>query len=136
MAKMILPFLVVHRGGAELIRDEAAMPPEMRARFIERRRHRPMWYACNGMVIGSCLTFVITVAAQAGSTPSEWTQPSTVIAIAGMIFAGGQMWNARQDDRRRIAKLEESSVTQKEFQTLADSVLEVSRKIDRLIERG
>ncbi len=131
---MIPPFLVFHQGGADVIRDEALLHQSIRARFVERRRHRPLWHTCNGIILGASGAYVASLGAQ-GAVVNEWTQPSTVIAIIGMIFAAGQVWNARQEDRRRISKIEDSYVTRSEFQTLTQSVHEVSMKLDRLIER-
>src|SRR5512146_897965 len=81
-------------------------------RFIERRRHHAIWWMANGLVVGICLAFVIPLAAEGSSSlASEWASPSSVMAMVTLIFAGGQMWNARLEDRRRIQKLEDTSVT-------------------------
>jgi len=92
-----------------------------------------MWILGNGVMIGLSMGYVGSVAAQG---LNAWTEPSTMIAVASIIFAGGQMVSARNEDRRRIAKLEETSVSKEQFTALTESVHEMNAKIDRLIERA
>ena len=132
---MIPPLLIVHRAGAEVIRDISMLPPLVQTRIKERRRHGAIWWASNGCMVGVCLSYAATVTAQGGAM-SEWTQPSSVMALVTLIFAGGQMWNARLEDRRRITKLEETSVTKEAHAQMAESIHSIEAKLDRLIERG
>lgn len=135
---MIPPFLVISRGGAHVVRDEQAMHPAIRARFQERRRHHPLWWAINGGVVGACGSYVAVLVAAEPASLAEWTTPSglmAVVALLTMIFALGQMWNGRMEDRRRITKLEETYVTKERVDGIAETVGRVEDKLDRIIER-
>ena len=129
----IAPLVVVSRSGVQVVRDEAKLHPAVRRRFQERRRRGPMVVWGNGIMTGLCIGYVSSVAAHG---LDAWTEPSTLIAVASIIFAGGQMVSARNEDRRRIAKLEETSVSKEQFTSLTESVHDMNMKIDRLIERG
>lgn len=131
---MIGPFLVVRRRGADVIRDESALPDVVRHRFRERRQHSSMWWACNGAVLAICAFYPLTLIAD-GNLQNEWTQPSTIMAVVTMIFAGGQMYQARTEDRRRIQKLEDTTARKDTVDALSESLREVNQKLDRLIER-
>jgi hypothetical protein len=132
---MIAPFFVVSRTGAAIIRDEDALPAKVRIRMKERRRHRPLWWASNGLTVGICLGYPLALMGD-GTMSNEWTQPSTIMAVGTMVFACGQMWSARQEDRRRISKLEETSAGKESVELLHQLLSELSQKLDRLIERG
>lgn len=125
--------MVFGPSGVDVVREESRLPRDVQTRIQERRRHRPLWYASQGAAVGFSFGYVGNVAAQGLS--AEWLSPSTMMAVGTMIFACGQLWGARTDDRRRIAKLEENSVTKETFSTLAESCERMEVKLDRLIER-
>jgi hypothetical protein len=133
---MLPPFLIVHRSGAEVVMDETVLHPLVRRRMIERRKHSAFWWASNGAMIGVCMSYAVALAAQGGAMLSEWTQPSSVMAVVTLIFAGGQMWNARMEDRRRITKLEDTSVTKEAYAQMVSSIHSIEAKLDRLIMNG
>lgn len=139
---MIPPFIVIHRSGADVIRDEALLHPVIRARFIERRRHRPMWWACNGFMAGICGSYTVIMSAQISvespTVVSQWATPSGLMAFVSlltMIFAFGQMWNARKEDRKAIQELKDSKASKESVDTMATTVNRVEDKLDRIIER-
>lgn len=135
-----VPWLVVGRNGAQVIRDETRLHPVVRAQFVERRKHRPLWWASNGFVAGLCGGYVTLVAAEASQelVMDQWATPSglmAVVAFLTMVFALGQMWAARLEDRRRLTKLEEESATKSDVSKIASSVQRFEDKLDRVIER-
>lgn len=123
-------WLVMHQGGVELIRDESMLHPVVRARFRERRRKRPLWWVSNGIAVGLVAGLIMPIHAQG---TSDWTSPSTIQAAVTMIFAFGMMWQARNEDRRRIEKLENESATKETVNTIVESVNRIESKIDRAI---
>lgn len=116
--------------GVDVIRDERMLHPLVRRRFVERRRHRPMWHTTNGIVIGLCGGMIATTQAQGGS---EWTSPSTLMGVVTMIFAFGMMWQARNEDRRRIEKLENESASKEVVSALGETMKRIEGKLDQVI---
>lgn len=126
-------WMVVGKDGVDVVRDESRLPKAVQHRIQERRRHRPIWYASQGICAGASLGYLVNLSAQGLS--AEWLSPSTIMAVGTMVFACGQMWSARMEDRRRITKLEDQSVTKSAFDDLKDTVGHMDSKLDRLIER-
>lgn len=138
---MMPPLVIFSRSGVDVLRDESRFTVAMKARQVERRRHSPMWWCSNGLMAGLCFGYLVTVGATDAMT--EWTQPSSLMALGSLIFAAGQLVSARMDDRRRITKLEETSATKEALLSAKESVTALSTmvermdaKLDRLIERG
>lgn len=128
---LIPPYLVFSRSGVEVIREAAKMPSSFRLR--ERRRHGLLWGVGNGLMMGLCIGVVGNVAAEGNM--SEWTSPGTLMAVASMVFAFGQVIQARKEDQRRIKELEDTTVRRHEFEQLLSSVNRMSEELHAYITR-
>lgn len=137
------PIVILSRDGVDVIRDEAILHPVIQKRFTERRKHKPEWWACNGAALGVSVSYLaVAVDGSSSVAIAEWMTPSglmAVVAFLTMVFALGQMWNARQEDQRRITKIEENIaenyVTKDTFTVVQEAAQRVEAKIDRIIER-
>lgn len=107
--------------------------PSVRARFRDRRRVKPLWLVECGMALGFFSGSVAGVAAQGVS--NVWTEPSTILAIVGIVFAGGITYQLVTDTRKRLDGVEHDCLRKADITGFTDRMDRIENKLDRLIER-